>query len=141
MTESVARLLFPFAVAVAVAIWAKGYSEVGDGFSAGAFAGLGAVLQYAALDHDRAARTVGAKWVRQFVCWGLFLALAVLLGPSLLGILPVTHYPAPGEHVPTLGVIEAHTALLLDLGIALLVYGAFVGTFDRLFLSLRGDEG
>jgi multisubunit Na+/H+ antiporter MnhB subunit len=140
MTGSLARLLFPFTLAVAAAVWVKGYAAIGDGFSAGAIAGLGAVVQYVCLDHDEAAGRVGARWAWKFAGGGLTLVLLVGIGPTLFGVLPVTHAPAPGRSVVELGILKLHTATLFDLGVAILVYGALVGTFDRLFPPLKGEE-
>ena len=140
MTERIARLAFPCALGTGVAILAKSYAGVGDGFSAGAVAGLGAVVQFVCLDHQRAAAIVGARWARRLLVGGLLLALAVAVGPSLLGTAPVTHAPGPGDHVVRLGAVEIHTALLFDLGTAVCVYGALVGTFHHLVPPLRGDE-
>ena len=133
MIASVARATFAFCLAVGAATLVKSYAGVGDGFSAGAFAGLGAAVQYACLDHERAARLTGARFAWRLIGAGLVLALGVQVGPVLLGVMPATHAPAPGAQVLSIGAAEVHTALLFDLGTALLVYGAWVGTFDRLF--------
>lgn len=140
MTDIISRLVFPFCILAALAIWARGYAMVGDGFSAGALAGLGAALQYVALDHRRAHRRTGAGQARPMLVGGLLLALAVVMLPALWGAAPVTHYPQPGQEVLKLGVLEVHTAALFDLGVGLAVYGALVMVFDRLFPPLRGDE-
>lgn len=140
MTDSVARLIFPFAIVAALALWARSYADVGDGFSAGAVAGLGAALQYVALDHDRARRRTRAGWAPVFLAAGLLTALVVVLAPLAAGLPPVTHFPRPGSSVVSLGVLELHTAALFDLGVAVAVYGALAGTFDSLFPPLRGDE-
>lgn len=140
MTQLVARMIFPFALAVSAGFVIKGYAEVGDGFSAGVVAALGAVAQYVCLDHSHAARVAGAGWSWRCTTIGLVLALAVVLVPVFAGIPPVYHYPRPGEAVHKFGSLEFHTALLFDVGVLLLVYGAIVGTFDRLFPLLKGDE-
>lgn len=140
MTQFIARMVFPFALAVSAAFLVKGYAEVGDGFSAGVVAALGAVAQFIALDHKHAARVVGATWAWPVSTIGLVLALSVALGPIFAGLPPVTHFPQPGESVYKFGSLEFHTAVLFDIGILLLVYGALVGTFDRLFPLLKGDE-
>ena len=139
MTHAVARVIFPFTLVVAIGLWAKGYAEFGDGFSGGAIAGMGAVALYVCLDYEHAARVVRARWAWHLVVFGLLLALFVLLAPVFVGIAPVSHAPAPDEHVIEVGIIELHTAVVFDLGIMLLVYGMFVGTFDQLFPILRGD--
>lgn len=133
MTGAIARVIFPLSLMVALALWARGYAEAGDGFSAGVVAGVGAALAYVTLDHRDARRRTAARWSRWFLLGGLVVALAVALGPLALGLPPVTHWPPPGAEVRTVGVLELHTAALLDLGIALTVYGAVVSTLDRLF--------
>lgn len=140
MTHAVARVIFPFTLVVSIAIWAKGYAEVGDGFSGGAVAGMGAVALYVCLDHKHASRVVRARWAWHLVVTGLLTALLVLLAPVFFDVAPVSHWPAPNAHVYSIGILELHTAVLFDLGIMLLVFGMFVGTFDRLFPILRGDE-
>lgn len=140
MIQLVGRMIFPFALMVSAALLVKGYADVGDGFSAGIVAGLGAVAQYVCLDHTRARRTVGAAWVWPMATLGLLLALLTVLTPVFAGLPPVYHVPRPGEHVPTIGTLELHTAVLFDAGVLVLVYATLVGTFDRLFPVLRGDE-
>ena len=140
MTGSVARIVFPCALAFAVALWVKSSSAVGDGFSAGAVAGLGAVVLYACLDHERAARLTAARFAWSLVAAGLFVVLAVSFGPTFFDRAPVTHFPEPGTSVSSFGPLKWHTATLFEFAIAVMVYGAIVGTFDRLFPPLRGDE-
>lgn len=133
MTRRVILALFPFALAFGAALLAKGYTTIGDGFTAGAVAGLGAAVQYLAVPYDQARRRVGAAWATLMIPSGLLTALGLLLLPSLWGVAPVSHFPGPGEHVVTLGILELHSALIFDLGVAVVVYGALVLTFDRLF--------
>lgn len=133
MTTRIVRALFPFSLAFAAALLAKSYASVGDGFSAGAVAGLGAALQYVCVDEPRARALIGARWALTFVLLGLLTALAVLLLPALFGLPPVTHFPRPGEHVSQIGMIEMHTAFVFDLAIAFVIYGTLVATFDWLF--------
>ena len=140
MTDAVARAIFPMALIAALALWARGYAQVGDGFSAGAIAGTGAALQYVALDYDRARRRAGAAALPALLACGLLLALVVVLAPLAVGAPPVTHYPPPTAEVTKIGALELHTAALFDLGIALAVYGGIASTFDRLFPVFRGDE-
>lgn len=133
MTTRIVRGLFPFALAFAAALLAKSYTSVGDGFSAGAVAGLGAALQYVCVDEPRARALIGARWALRFVLLGLVAALGLLLLPSLAGLPPVSHFPRPGEDVAKIGMIEMHTAFVFDLAIAFVIYGTIVATFDRLF--------
>ncbi len=140
MIDLVARLVFPFSLVVALGLWSTGYAGVGDGFSAGAMAGLGAVTQYTCRDREMARRVVGARWVWDLLRAGLLVALLMTLLPVFFGAAPVTHVPRPGRPVASFGALELHSTALYDLGVAVLVYGVFVGTFDRLFPPLRGAE-
>lgn len=133
MTTRIVRALFPFSLAFAAALLVKSYASVGDGFSAGAVAGLGAALQYVCVDEPRARALIGARRALTFVLLGLLTALALLLLPALFGIPPVTHFPRPGEEVSRIGMIELHTAFVFDLAIAFVIYGTLVATFDWLF--------
>lgn len=138
MKAHVARLVFPFALVVAVALLVKGYAQVGDGFSAGAVAGLGALVQLVVLERRRARSLIGARASRALIAAGLVLVLTVVLGPIALGHPPVTHFPRPGEHVTSLGVLELHTSVLFDAGTAMIVYGAVVAVFDRMLPEFEG---
>lgn len=140
MTAMVARGIWWLTLIVAFALWARGYANVGDGFSAGATAGIGAVLQFVALDSEDARRRVAARFARAMLVSGLLLVLAVVLAPLAWGAPPLTHQPRPDEHAMSIGVLELHTSALFDLGIGIAVYGAIVTTFDHLYPLLKGDE-
>lgn len=133
MSARIVEVLFPFALVLAAALLVKGYTAIGDGFSAGAVAALGAALQYASLGAERARRRVGAHLAPRFAVAALVAALVTMLGPVLLGQPPVSHFPRPGAAVLEVGLVKLHTALLLDAAVAVVVYAAFVASFDRLF--------
>jgi len=140
MIGPIARALFPFSMAVGAALLIKGYNQVGDGFSAGAIAALGAILQFVSREHQTAARLAGARFAWPLVSGGLLLALGVTIAPVLFGVAPVTHVPLPGDYVPHLGALAIHSPVLFDVGIAILVYGALVATFDRLVPAFDDEE-
>lgn len=140
MTDVVARVIFHFTIITGLALWARGYATIGDGFSAGAVAGLGAALQYVALDYETARRRVAARFARIFLAGGLLLSLGTVLAPIAWGLPPVTPFPSPEGHAISVGTLELHTASLFDLGVAFAVYGAIASTFNRLFPPLKGDE-
>jgi multisubunit Na+/H+ antiporter MnhB subunit len=140
MTDLVVRLLFPFSIVVGTSLWLKGYATVGDGFSAGAVAGLGAVLQYVCLDHETASQRVRSSWALRMVTIGLAIVVLLSLGPAFFGEPPVTHLPHPGAKSWSVGILELHTAVLFDLGIAIAVYGTIVATFDRLFPPFEEEQ-
>lgn len=140
MIVLVARMVFPFAFVLAIGLWAKGYAAVGDGFSAGATAGLGAMIQFVCREHREAARAVGARWAWHLATSGLLLTVAVAVTPVFFGAAPVTHLPRAGGQVIKIGVVDLHTALLFDLGVGVAVYGVLIGIFDRLFPPWRGES-
>ena len=115
------RLLGP-ALMVAVAIIVKGYSDVGDGFSAGVIVALAIVLRYVALGSERAERSLPAlRFAPQAATAGLLLVLAVGFFGVAMGDPPLTHLPRPGDDVATIGTLELATAIAFDLGLFVLV--------------------
>jgi multisubunit Na+/H+ antiporter MnhB subunit len=126
------RLLGP-AVMVAAAIIVKGYSDVGDGFSAGVIVALAIALRYVALGTRRAEE--GLPLLRHApvaAAGGLLLALAVGFLPVAAGDPPFTHRPAPGAHVVKIGTLELISAVAFDLGVFLLVCGVLVTLVHQL---------
>ncbi|WP_123748570.1 MnhB domain-containing protein [Saccharothrix texasensis] len=120
----VARLLPGPSLVVAAALIVKGYAEVGDGFAAGVIVGLAISLVYVALGAEDAEVALPVlRHAPKLAVGGLLLALASGFFPLLLGEAPVTHRPAPGDHVTKVGALELFTPLLLDLGVFLLVIG------------------
>jgi len=111
-------------IMVAAGLIVKGYAEVGDGFGAGVAVALAISLAYIALGGATTERVLPVlRHAPKLAVGGLLLALATGFYPLLLGEPPVTHRPAPGEHVVKVGELELFTPLLLDIGIFLLVVG------------------
>ena len=95
------RLLGP-AVMVAAAIIVKGYTDVGDGFSAGVIVALAIALRYITLGPDVAERSLPVLRKAPVVAaGGLLIALGFGFGGVVVGDPPFTHYPGPGEDVIT----------------------------------------
>lgn len=140
MTGLAARAIFPLAFAAAAALLLRGYADVGDGFSAGALAGAGAALQFAALPFDEALARTRARLAPRLIALGLLLTVLTAWTPVAFGLPPVTHFPAPGGHARTFGALELHTAVLFDLGVAVAVYGAVAGAFGRLNAPASGRD-
>jgi multisubunit Na+/H+ antiporter MnhB subunit len=132
LVETVARLLLPPSLVVAVAILVKGYTDVGDGFAAGVVASLGILLQYTALGRRRVAAALPVDHAVSVALAGLALALVVAFAPLLWGAEALTHYPRPGRDVVHVGTLELLTAVAFDVGVFLLVLGACVGAIDAL---------
>jgi multisubunit Na+/H+ antiporter MnhB subunit len=120
------RLLGP-AFVVAAALLVKGYTDVGDGFSAGVIVGLAIALRYVVLGPERAER--GLPILRHApagAAGGLLVALAVGFEPVLRGKPPFTHVPGPGEAVVHIGTLELLTAVAFDIGVFVLVTSLLV---------------
>lgn len=134
------RLLGP-AVMVAAAIIVKGYTDVGDGFSAGVIVALAVGLRYVALGPARADRTLHvARHAHLIAIAGLLIALAFGFCGLLVGEPPFTHFPRPGEPVFRVGTLELTTAVGFDIGLFLLVAGGLVTLIRHLSeLSLDTD--
>jgi multisubunit Na+/H+ antiporter MnhB subunit len=127
VTQVVSRLLLAPSLAVAAAVLVKGYADVGDGFSAGVIAALGVLLQYTAFGWREAERMLPLRYAPGAAVAGLMLALGVAFAPLLWGEAAFTHYPRPGTEPIHVGTLELITAVVFDLGVFLLVFGAGVG--------------
>jgi multicomponent Na+:H+ antiporter subunit B len=132
------RLLGP-AVMVAAAIIVKGYTDVGDGFSAGVIVALAIALRYIAYGPERAERSLPIlRHAPVVAAGGLLLALAVGFLPVAWGDPPFTHQPGPGAHVVTFGTLELITAVAFDIGVFLLVCGVLVTLVHHLARLVEG---
>ncbi len=137
LTRAVATLLAAPVAVVSVAVLVKGYAGTGDGFSAGAIAALGLVLQYVVFGKDEVLRWLPVNLLRPAAFVALLAALAVTALPLALGDPPLTHYPAPGDEVVTLGKLELITAVAFDTAIFVLVVGVTAGVLG---VIARGGE-
>jgi multicomponent Na+:H+ antiporter subunit B len=134
------RLLGP-AVMVAAAIIVKGYTDVGDGFSAGVIVALAIALRYVAFGTEDAERSLPVlRHAPAVAAGGLLLALAVGFLPVVAGDPPFTHRPAPGAHVVELGSLELISAVAFDLGVFLLVSGVLVTLVHHLARLVEGPD-
>jgi multicomponent Na+:H+ antiporter subunit B len=135
----VARMLVGPSIMVAAALIVKGYAEVGDGFGAGVVVSLAIALIYLALGGAGAESALPMlRHGPKLAVGGLLLALASGFFPLLLGDPPVSHRPAPGEHVVKIGALELFTPLVLDIGVFLLVVGVLTVLLHN--MARPGDE-
>lgn len=140
MARQAARLLLLPAWMVAFAILIKGYSDSGDGFSAGVIAALGVIMQYVTYGTAIAAKMRPVRYARQIAMTGLLVALSVAFVPALRGRPIMTHYPEPDHHAVHLGSLELTTPFLFDVGVFLLVMGVCIGVFDLLAHATRRER-
>jgi multisubunit Na+/H+ antiporter MnhB subunit len=102
---------------LAAAIIVKGYTDVGDGFSAGVIVALAVALRYIALGQEAAEE--GLPVLRRApliaVC-GLLISLGIGFGSVAAGEPPFTHHPAPGDDVVEIVMLVHHLARLVEEG-------------------------
>lgn len=134
------RLVKP-ALMVGAAMIVKGYTDVGDGFSAAVIVALAVAIRYVVLGPAVAEQTM--PWARNaagIAVAGLLIALAAGFFGVLLGKPPFTHWPPPGGAVQKIGTLEMTTAFAFDVGLFVLVTGMLVLMIGRLSWFARGDE-
>jgi multisubunit Na+/H+ antiporter MnhB subunit len=141
MLEVVAPRLLGPAVMVAAAIIVKGYTDVGDGFSAGVIVALAIALRYITLGPERTQRGLPIlRLAPALAAAGLLMCLAAGFFPVLLGEPPFTHFPRPGVDVVKLGTLELTTAVAFDVALFMLVAGVLaVLMHDLAMLVSRRD--
>jgi multisubunit Na+/H+ antiporter MnhB subunit len=133
------RILAP-AIMLAVALIVKGYTDVGEGFSAAVVVALAVGLRYVTLGPGRADRTLPiARRADVVAAAGLLIAFGFGFAGTIVGQPPFTHWPPPGESVVKLGTLELTTAVGFDVGLFLLVLGSLV-MLIRSLTSLIPDE-
>ncbi len=131
------RLLGP-AVMVAAAMIVKGYTDVGDGFSAGVIVALAIALRYITIGPEVTERSLPVlRRAPAVTSGGLLIALGFGFASVLAGDPPFTHHPRPGEDVVKIGTLELITAVGFDLGLFLLVTGALVTLVHHLARLVR----
>ncbi|MEZ4506978.1 MAG: MnhB domain-containing protein [Thermomicrobiales bacterium] len=140
MAKQAARLLLLPTWMVAFAILIKGYSDSGDGFSAGVIAALGVIMVYVTYGTETAETMRPVRYARQTAMIGLLLALATAFFPVLRGEPIMTHYPGPDRDAMHIGALELTTPFLFDIGVFLLVMGVCVGIFDLLAHATRRER-
>lgn len=140
MARQAARLLLLPSWMIAFAILIKGYSDSGDGFSAGVIVALAVIMQYVAYGATIAETMRPVRYARQIAVSGLLLALTVAFVPVLRGQPIMTHYPGPNRSAVHLGSLELTTPFLFDIGVFLLVMGVCIGIFDLLARATRRER-
>lgn len=144
VTRIVARMLLIPSILIAIATMLKGYTDTGDGFSAGVIAALAVGIQGVAFGADDFERLPLVKYAPAGTFIGLLLALSLAFTPVFFGESIMTHYPRAGEHVVHFGTLEFITPVLFDISVFLVVFGFGVGTLAALARaqqrSLRARE-
>ncbi len=140
LIRAIVRLLLLPTFVIAAAVLVKGYSSVGDGFSAGVIAAVGVLLQFVAFGRRETERRL--PFLRLMPVWalaGLLTVLLVMLGPLLAGQALLTHFPPAGAKVIHLGTLELHSAVLFDMGVFWLVFSFAVWTIHLIVRVVEQD--
>lgn len=116
------RLLLPLVLATGIYIFLRGHNEPGGGFIAALVIAIGLLVQYLAsgFDWTDRRRRIGEHFLIGF---GVLVAMATGLGSLAFGANFLSS--AFGYfHVPLVGEVELATAMMFDLGVFAVVFGA-----------------
>ncbi len=132
MTRAAARILLLPLLMVSLAILVKGYTDVGDGFSAGVIASLAMIIQAVSFGDEELERSLVFRVAPLAAFAGLLLALLVAFVPVLVGDPIFLHRPEAGSHAVHFGSLEFITPVLFDIGVYLVVFGCCVGSIGAI---------
>ncbi|MBA2290404.1 MAG: MnhB domain-containing protein [Chloroflexia bacterium] len=138
-----ARILLLPALLVALGVMVKGYSDPGDGFSAGVIAALAIALQLMVFGPGELDRLPLIRYAPYAVFLGLIISLLTAFVPSVMGQTLFTHWPPAGDSATVFGTLEFITAVAFDVGVFLIVFGFGVGvlsSFARAEARIRTSE-
>jgi len=124
------RILLPLVLAVGIYIFLRGHNQPGGGFIAALVVAIAFLLQYLAsgFDWTDARRKVGEHML---IATGVLVAMATGLGSLVFGANFLTS--AFGYfHIPLVGEVELATALLFDIGVFAVVFGAVMQALAQL---------
>ncbi len=124
------RLLLPLALLVGCYIFLRGHNQPGGGFIAALVFSIAILLQYLAsgFDWTDERRRFGEH---RLIGLGVLVAVATGLGSLLFGA-PFLSSSFGYFHLPLVGEFELATAMLFDLGVALVVVGAVLMALAQL---------
>ena len=124
------RLLLPLALLVGFYIFLRGHNQPGGGFVAALIFSIAILLQYLAsgFDWTDERRRFGEH---RLIGLGVLIAVATGLGSLLFGA-PFLSSSFGYFHLPLIGEFELATAMLFDLGVALVVVGAVLMALSQL---------
>ena len=124
------RILLPLVLAAGIYIFLRGHNQPGGGFIAALVVAIAFLLQYLAsgFDWTDARRRVGEHML---IAFGVLIAMATGLGSLVFGANFLTS--AFGYfHIPLVGEIELATAMLFDIGVFAVVFGAVMQALAQL---------
>lgn len=122
LTRTIAQLVLPFALLVALSQLLYGGEGPGDGFTAGVISGLGVALWYIVFGYQEAQRRLG--WLKPRYLIGSGLTLVILNGalPMLAHMPFLAHISFEQIHLPA--NLHLSTTFIYETGIFLTILGA-----------------
>ncbi|WP_439547051.1 monovalent cation/H+ antiporter subunit A [Sandarakinorhabdus sp.] len=116
------RILLPLVLAAGIYIFLRGHNEPGGGFIAALVVAIGLLVQYLASGFDWTddRRRIGEHVL---IAFGVLVAIATGLGSLLFGANFLSSAFGYFD-VPLIGEVELATAMLFDLGVFAVVFGA-----------------
>lgn len=124
LLQSIARVVLPPALLMALYLLFRGHNAPGGGFIAGLLTAAAFVLQFVAGGRASVARVVPFR-AERLIVMGLALALLTGVGAQALGA-PFLTSTFGAVDLPVLGHLESSTAFCFDLGVYLVVTGVTV---------------
>lgn len=124
------RILLPLVLAVGIYIFLRGHNQPGGGFIAALVIAIAFLLQYLAsgFDWTDARRKVGEHLL---IASGVLVAVATGLGSLMFGANFLTSSFGYFD-LPLVGEVELSTAMLFDVGVLLVVFGAVMQALAQL---------
>ena len=121
LTRTIAKMVLPFALLLALAQLIYGGDGPGDGFTAGVSSGLGVALRYVVFGYHESRQRL--RWLRPRRLIGAGIGLVVLNAaiPMLFGYPFLAHIPFD---IPLPADIHLSTTFLFETGIFLTVFGS-----------------
>ncbi|MFN3473310.1 MAG: monovalent cation/H+ antiporter subunit A [Blastomonas sp.] len=124
------RILLPLVLAAGIYIFLRGHNQPGGGFVAALVVAIAFLLQYLAsgFDWTDARRRVGEHML---IAFGVLIAMATGLGSLVFGANFLTS-AFDYFHIPLVGEVELATAMLFDIGVFAVVFGAVMQALAQL---------
>jgi multicomponent K+:H+ antiporter subunit A len=122
MTRTIATIVLPFALLLALAQLIYGGDGPGDGFTAGVTSGLGVALWYIVFGYAEARQRLAWLHPRRLIGAGILLVVLNGAAPMLFGYPFLAHVSL--DFIPLPANIHISTTFLFETGIFLTVFGS-----------------
>ena len=131
LLATLASVLLPLALLIAVHLLVRGHNLPGGGFVAGLVAAVALLLQFIARDERATLLRLSNAW-QGLAAIGVLIAIVTGVG-SFVFKRPFLTSSFGHWHIPLFGDIELATAMLFDLGVFFVVLGAMLRVLTQMF--------